>query len=75
MRAPHNLAHCAMSRVKRVYLSSKGTQTVEEMRIRSHEMSERVLDGLDHEKRLALAEMLTTVKKNLLNIKHDEGIA
>ena len=62
-------------RVKRVYLSSKGTQTVEEMRIRSHEMSERVLDGLDHEKRLALAEMLTTVKKNLLNIKHDEGIA
>jgi DNA-binding MarR family transcriptional regulator len=62
-------------RVKRVYLSSKGTQTVEEMRIRSHEMSERVLDGLSQEQRLALADMLTTVKQNLLKIKHEEGIA
>jgi hypothetical protein len=48
---------------------------VKEMRIRSHEMSERVLDGLSSEQRQALAEMLTTVKQNLLEIKRDEGIA
>ena len=62
-------------RVKRVYLSTKGSQTVEEMRIRSHEMSERILEGLNREQRLALAEMLTTVKQNLLEIKREEGIA
>jgi DNA-binding MarR family transcriptional regulator len=62
-------------RVKRVYLSQKGIHVVKEMRIRSHEMSERVLDGLSSEQRQALAEMLTTVKQNLLEIKRDEGIA
>jgi MarR family transcriptional regulator, transcriptional regulator for hemolysin len=62
-------------RVKRVYLSAKGTHTVKEMRLRSHEMSERILNGLDHQQRLALAGMLATVKQNLLKIKQDEGIA
>lgn len=61
-------------RVKRVYLSTKGSQVVQEMRIRSHEMSERVLDGLSREQRQALADMLTLVKKNLIDIKHDVGI-
>lgn len=61
-------------RVKRVYLSTKGTHVVKEMRIRSHEMSERILDGLSRDQRQALADMLTTVKKNLLDIKRDEGI-
>ena len=62
-------------RVKRVYLSPKGTHTVKEMRLRSHEMSERILQGLNWDQRQALAEMLTTVKQNLLAIKHDEGIS
>jgi hypothetical protein len=44
------------------------------MRIRSHEMSERILTGLNWDQRQALAEMLTTVKQNLLAIKHDDGI-
>lgn len=61
-------------RVKRVYLSSSGNQTVKEMRIRSHEMSERILDGLDLDNRYALAEMLQLVKQNLLTIKRDNGI-
>ena len=62
-------------RVKRVYLSSKGAHIVKEMRIRSHDASERILKGLNREDRQALADMLTTVKQNLLAIKHDEGIA
>jgi MarR family transcriptional regulator for hemolysin len=62
-------------RVKRVYLSSKGSQTVKEMRIRSHEMSERILEDLSRDQRQSLADMLATVKKNLLAIKRDEGIA
>ena len=61
-------------RVKRVYLSSKGAQTVREMRTRSHVMSERVLQDMSREDRLLLANMLMAVKKNLLKIKHDEGI-
>ena len=61
-------------RVKRVYLSAKGTHTVKEMRMRSHEMSERILLGLTWDQRQALADMLTTVKQNLLAIKHDERI-
>ena len=62
-------------RVKRVYLSEKGSHVVKEMRLRSHEMSERILADLDQEQRQALADMLTTVKKNLLAIKRDAGIA
>lgn len=58
-------------RVKRIYLTSKGTQIIAEMRTRSHEMSERILDGLDTASRHALVDMLSLVKKNLLSIKGD----
>lgn len=58
-------------RVKRIYLTSKGTQIISEMRSRSHEMSERILDGLDNEARHSLVDMLALVKRNLLTIKGD----
>ena len=58
-------------RVKRIYLTSKGTQIIAEMRTRSHDMSERILEGLDTPSRHALVDMLTLVKKNLLSIKGD----
>jgi MarR family transcriptional regulator, transcriptional regulator for hemolysin len=58
-------------RVKRVYLSPKGNQMVQEMLVRSDEMSERVLGGVDREMRHRLAEMLLLVKENLLAIKHE----
>lgn len=61
-------------RVKRVYLTAKGNQTVREMRDLSHEMSERILNGLDHQDRLKLADMLMLVKQNLLTIKHENDI-
>lgn len=61
-------------RVKRVYLTSRGNQTVKEMRELSHEMSEQILQGLDLEQRLQLADMLNLVKHNLLAIKRDSGI-
>lgn len=60
-------------RVKRVFLSSKGKQLVEQMAQQSHEMSERILEGLDEEERRALAEQLTKVKQNLLRIKGETG--
>ena len=56
-------------RVKRIYLTSKGTQMIVEMRSRSHDMSERILDGLDTKSRHALVDMLALVKRNLLAIK------
>lgn len=58
-------------RVKRIYLTAKGTQIISEMRSRSHDMSERILDGLDTEARNALVDMLSLVKRNLLTIKGD----
>jgi DNA-binding MarR family transcriptional regulator len=58
-------------RVKRIYLTSKGTHIISEMRSHSHEMSERILAGLDTEARHALVDMLGLVKKNLLAIKGD----
>lgn len=56
-------------RAKRVFLLPKGTQLVTEMRIKSHEMSEHMLAGLGHDQRLALADMLTRVKHNLVSMK------
>lgn len=56
-------------RVKRIYLTAKGTQIIAEMRSRSHEMSERILDGLTTEARHSLVDMLALVKRNLLTIK------
>ncbi|WP_224790962.1 MarR family winged helix-turn-helix transcriptional regulator [Pseudomonas fluorescens] len=60
-------------RVKRVYLTSSGVQTVKEMRVLSHEMSEQILEGLDQQQRQQLTDMLTQVKRNLLAIKVDSG--
>ncbi|SFQ31138.1 MarR family winged helix-turn-helix transcriptional regulator [Pseudomonas borbori] len=56
-------------RVKRIYLTSLGKQTINEMRVMSHDMSERILEGLDHDQRILLSDMLGVVKRNLLEIK------
>lgn len=61
-------------RVKRIYLTARGNQAIKEMRELSHDMSEKTLEGLDRQQRLALATMLNRVKRNLLNINRD-GIA
>lgn len=61
-------------RVKRIHLTAKGAQTVKEMRQLSHDMSERVLDGLSQDERLQLSDMLTLVKLNLVTIKREAGI-
>ena len=62
-------------RAKRVFLSSKGAQLIVEMRFKSHEMSERMLKGLNVEARQALADMLMQVKRNLVVIKKEEGFS
>lgn len=56
-------------RVKRVFLTAQGKQTIKEMRVMSHEMSEEILEGLDNNERVVLADMLNKVKHNLLDIK------
>lgn len=61
-------------RAKRVFLTRKGNQMVKEMHELSHEMSEQILDGFDHEERLQLADLLMRVKKNLLLIKREKDI-
>ena len=58
-------------RVRRIFLTLKGTQIIAEMRSLSHDMSERILDGLDTDSRHALVDMLSLVKRNLLTIKGD----
>ena len=62
-------------RVKRIHLTSKGTQIITEMRSRSHDMSERILEGLNNESRHALVDMLGLVKRNLLAIKGEPTAA
>ena len=61
-------------RAKRIYLTSVGARTVKDMQGMSHEMSERILDGLDESERQQLAQMLTHVKKNLVSLKRGEEI-
>lgn len=61
-------------RVRRVYLTSKGSRTVQTMRAKNHELSERILEGLSMADRHALAAHLAVVKANLLSIR-DEGEA
>lgn len=56
-------------RAKRVYLSEKGRQTVAEMAGKSAEMSELILDGLNHDERVQLTQALTRIKRNLVAIK------
>jgi len=53
-------------RAKRIYLSPTGAQLIKEMKVRSNEMSERILEGLDDEERHQLADPLSRVKANLL---------
>jgi DNA-binding MarR family transcriptional regulator len=61
-------------RAKRIYLSSRGLQLIAQMSRQSHAMSERMLEGLDPDARVALADMLMKVKRTLLAIKTEEGI-
>jgi DNA-binding MarR family transcriptional regulator len=55
-------------RVKRVYLSPAGTQLNKQMLVLSHDLSERILDGLDESQRHDLVDMMAKVKSNLLQI-------
>ena len=61
-------------RAKRVSLSLEGAHIIAEMRIKSHEMSERILKGLDLESRQVLVDLLSRVKYNLVAIRREEGI-
>ncbi len=58
-------------RVKKVFLSVKGKQTIREMVSRSDEMSEQILADLTHEERIVLADLLMRIKNRLLSIKAD----
>ncbi|MBY4595218.1 MarR family transcriptional regulator [Ottowia caeni] len=61
-------------RAKRVYLSPAGTQLISEMRVKSHELSERMLQGLDLPTRKLLADLLAQVKRNLITIRTEMGL-
>ena len=58
-------------RTKLVFLTDKGRGMIDTMRGQSDRMSEVILAGLDHDDRLRLTEMLTTVKRNLLDYKNE----
>lgn len=60
-------------RVKRVFLTPEGTRLIMKMHRRSHDMSERILQGLNLEQRHTLANLLGRVKSNLMTISRDEG--
>ncbi len=62
-------------RVKRIFLSASGAQLVKEMVKRSHDMSERILEGLSTEDRYRLADMLMLVKRNLVAIRGQSAAA
>src|SRR5213076_3314215 len=61
-------------RAKRIYLSAKGNALIARLRAPSHELSERMLEGMSPERRNLLVELLTQVRHNLLAIKIEEGI-
>jgi len=61
-------ADASDGRVKRVFLTPAGTRLIMKMHQRSHEMSERILQGLDLEERHTLARLLGRVKQNLTAI-------
>lgn len=61
-------------RAKRIYLSPSGTQLISEMRVKSHELSERMLEGLDLSTRKLLAELLAKVKHNLTEIRAEMSL-
>lgn len=56
-------------RAKRVYLSPEGKKTVRKMVAKSDEMSELILADLGYEERIKLADLLSRIKDNLLDIK------
>lgn len=58
-------------RTKLVFLTDKGRGLIDTMRGQSDRMSEVILAGLDNNDRLRLTEMLTTVKRNLLEYKNE----
>lgn len=60
-------------RVKRIYLTSKGSHAIQDMRVKSHEVSERILEGLSLEQRRALADNLALVKANLLALRAESS--
>jgi DNA-binding MarR family transcriptional regulator len=60
-------------RVKRVFLTGNGRQAVQQMRAKSHELSERILQGLSAQARQDLADSLAVVKKNLLALRAQAG--
>lgn len=60
-------------RVKRLFLSRKAEKLVEEINSKSHEMSERVLQGLTRKERDELNRMLLHVKRNLQAINGESG--
>ncbi len=62
-------------RVKRIFLSPSGAQLVKEMVKQSHDMSERILEGLSNEERYRLADMLMHVKRNLVAIRGQSAVA
>lgn len=62
-------------RVKRVYLTPKGIKIIVAMNVRSDEMNERMLDGLDIKARRALVDALNKAKENLLVMKNVSRVA
>lgn len=58
-------------RTKLVFLTDKGRGMIDTMRGQSDRMSEVILAGLNDDDRLRLTEMLTTVKRNLLDYKSE----
>ena len=58
-------------RAKRIFLSANGLQLIAQMSRHSHAMSERMLDGLDPDARVALADMLMKVKLNLVALRSE----
>lgn len=58
-------------RIKKIFLSPMGNQMIKEMSARSHEMSERILEGLSTADRLQLADLLMTVKQNLNRVRDE----
>jgi MarR family transcriptional regulator for hemolysin len=61
-------------RAKRVYLTAKGNALIAQIKAPSHELSERMLEGMSPDRRSLLVELLSQVRHNLLAIKVEEGI-
>jgi DNA-binding MarR family transcriptional regulator len=60
-------------RVKRIHLTTRGSQAIQDMRVKSHEVSERILEGLSLEARRALADNLALVKSNLVALRGESA--